>query len=65
MPAPTDRCVGGHAVLVVGYDLNAKTFKVRNSWGNSWGQAGYFTLPFDYLLGGLGADFWTLVAVSP
>ncbi|KAG2815615.1 hypothetical protein PC129_g17407 [Phytophthora cactorum] len=28
-----------HAVLVVGYDDN--TFKVRNSWGENWGEAGY------------------------
>lgn len=32
-----------HAVVVVGYDLTAPTpyFKVRNSWGTSWGQNGY------------------------
>ncbi|KAJ8524715.1 hypothetical protein ON010_g16401 [Phytophthora cinnamomi] len=28
-----------HAVLVVGYD--ALSFKVRNSWGENWGEAGY------------------------
>jgi C1A family cysteine protease len=28
-----------HAVLIVGYDDS--TFKVRNSWGENWGEAGY------------------------
>merc|ERR1719155_19111 len=30
-----------HAVIAVGYDSSADTFKVRNSWGSSWGEAGY------------------------
>ncbi|KAL4468843.1 hypothetical protein ABPG72_008770 [Tetrahymena utriculariae] len=32
-----------HAVLLVGYNANG-TWKVRNSWGTSWGQQGYITL---------------------
>jgi len=28
-----------HAVIAVGYD--SSTFKIRNSWGASWGEAGY------------------------
>jgi len=30
-----------HAVIAVGYDSSASTFKIRNSWGASWGEAGY------------------------
>ncbi|KAF0711432.1 Aste57867_5277 [Aphanomyces stellatus] len=31
-----------HAVIAVGYDDQA--FKLRNSWGTSWGEAGYIRL---------------------
>jgi hypothetical protein len=37
---------GGHAMLVVGYDDAISAYKVMNSWGTSWGNAGYFW--FDY-----------------
>jgi len=30
-----------HAVIAVGYDSSANTFKIRNSWGSSWGEDGY------------------------
>jgi len=37
----SEGCVGqvDHAVIAVGYDSNS--FKIRNSWGSSWGEAGY------------------------
>jgi C1A family cysteine protease len=61
MPAPTEQVLGGHAVLAVGYDNGAQAFRVRNSWGTGWGQAGYFTLPYQYVLEtGLASDFWTI-----
>ncbi|ETW06588.1 hypothetical protein H310_02806 [Aphanomyces invadans] len=31
-----------HAVIAVGYD--GTTYKIRNSWGTSWGEAGYIRL---------------------
>jgi C1A family cysteine protease len=30
-----------HAVIAVGYDSSDSTIKIRNSWGASWGEAGY------------------------
>jgi C1A family cysteine protease len=54
-----EQCLGGHAVLVVGYDDARAEFLVMNSWGADWGQGGYFTLPYAYLLDpALGSDFW-------
>jgi len=40
-----------HAVLLTGYDVDkatGKTFwKIRNSWGGTWGEAGYFRVARD------------------
>ena len=59
MPAQTERNLGGHAIMAVGYDLKKQIFIVRNSWGENWGDKGYFTLPFEYV-NRLAADFWTI-----
>lgn len=59
MPKKTERALGGHAVMAVGYDQKRKMFLVRNSWGETWGQKGYFMMPFAYL-DTLAADFWTV-----
>ncbi|MDQ0259443.1 C1 family peptidase [Sinomonas atrocyanea] len=65
MPAPNEQVLGGHAVLAVGYDNATQCFRVRNSWGDGWGQAGYFTMPYQYLLStGLASDFWTVRTVA-
>ena len=65
MPAPTEKSIGGHAVMAVGYDDSQNWFIVRNSWGVGWGMEGYFTLPYAYLLEqNLASDFWTIRIVS-
>lgn len=62
MPQWGDQHLGGHAVLVVGYDIYNQQFIVRNSWGVSWGMGGYFRMPFQYLSNPqLASDFWTIV----
>jgi C1A family cysteine protease len=63
MPGPDQDAAGpggGHAALLVGYDDTANVFKARNSYGQTWGQHGYFTLPYDYVSAWAGPDFWTL-----
>ncbi|HNW97778.1 MAG TPA: C1 family peptidase [Bacteroidales bacterium] len=65
LPKPSEGECGGHAVLAVGYDDTTKRFIVRNSWGNKWGQKGYFTMPYDYLLNeNLADDFWSVRLVE-
>lgn len=61
LPAKGEKLLGGHAVLCVGYDNSTQRFLVRNSWGSSWGQKGYFTIPYTYLTNrNLSDDFWTV-----
>lgn len=61
MPTGNENVVGGHAVLCVGFDDASKRFIVRNSWAADWGQKGYFTIPYNYLLNqNLSDDFWTI-----
>ncbi len=36
-----------HAVLVVGYNDEQQYFKVKNSWGDWWGENGYFRIAYD------------------
>ena len=59
MPRPGAQSVGGHALLMVGYNVNTSLFKFRNSWSAGWGARGYGYLPFAYVLGQNASDFWT------
>jgi C1A family cysteine protease len=64
MPEADEEFLGGHAVMAVGYDNKTQRFIVRNSWGTGWGQKGYFTMPYSYLLDSdLSDDFWTVRAL--
>ncbi|WP_122628272.1 C1 family peptidase [Lucifera butyrica] len=53
-----EQYLGGHAVLVVGYDDSRNMLIVRNSWGDSWGDKGYCYLPYDYF-NQYSSDCWT------
>jgi C1A family cysteine protease len=65
MPGASEKIVGGHAVMAVGYDDGTSRMLIRNSWGTDWGVAGYFTMPYDYISDGdLASDFWTIRNVS-
>jgi C1A family cysteine protease len=61
MPKSGEQVLGGHAVLAVGYDSNKRLFIVRNSWGDGWGDKGYFYMPYAYLMdSNLADDLWTI-----
>lgn len=61
MPQAGDVMVGGHAVLAVGYDDRRRVLIVRNSFGPSWGDAGYFYLPYAYATEENVLDLWTAI----
>lgn len=43
----TGRFVGGHAYVINGVDLNKKVFRIKNSWGKSWGLGGHAYISFN------------------
>ena len=74
-PASGDSVAGGHAIMAVGYSdtMKIKNTKagsteytgallIRNSWGAGWGAAGYGWLPYQYVLGSLAVDWWSLIS---
>lgn len=67
LPGPSEQLLGGHAVVCVGYKLvnGSLHWIMRNSWGAKWGSAGYFYLPWRYLLDpSLSSDMWSLRVVK-
>jgi len=65
MPKKTEQWLGGHAVFVCGYvdDIEwpgGGYFIVKNSWGVSWGDKGYFYMPYEFA-GNINevSDVWT------
>ena len=60
-----EKSLGGHAVLVVGYSDKKQHWIVRNSWGDKWGDKGYFYLPYLYLLDAkLSSDLWNITKIT-
>ena len=43
---PDSKFLGGHAILIVGYDDTDQSFLVKNSWNTSWGDKGYFKMAY-------------------
>lgn len=61
MPQPHEEIEGGHCMLIVGYDLKAKTYRIRNSWGPVWGQNGYAEAPMAMIENlDITSDCWTV-----
>lgn len=44
---PTGWAVGGHAFLINGVNLDRKVFRIKNSWGRTWGKIGHAYVSFD------------------
>jgi len=70
MPQPYESLLGGHAMLIVGYDDTLKignytgAFEVRNSWGGAWGVNGYCYIPYAYLTdSNLSDDHWIISTI--
>lgn len=65
MPGPDEQLLGGHCVLIVGFDNAKQQYICMNSWGTSWGANGFFFIPYQYLEDpDLASDFWVLQLVK-
>jgi len=71
-PGPSDKGIGGHAVVAVGCDdarvvgdpggePSTGALRIRNAWGTAWGDGGYGWLPYDYVLRELALDWWSVL----
>ena len=48
VPASNEPFIGGHSVVLVGYDAEKQQLIARNSFGMMWGDKGYFYIPYSY-----------------
>lgn len=46
--ADDEPILGGHALLIVGYDDRTRMFKFKNSWGSAWGNKGFGYFSYKY-----------------
>lgn len=61
MPTRKDYPIGGHCVLLTGYNDFTQRYEIQNSWGVEWGNKGYGTLPYAYVENSkLAMDFWQM-----
>jgi C1A family cysteine protease len=64
----SETSLGGHCIVLCGYDDATQSFLLRNSWGNKVGlpqKRGYFTIPYAYIINReLTSDLWTLTVAS-
>ena len=56
-----EKMLGGHAIVLVGYNDSVQYFKFQNSWSTKWGDKGYGYIPYSYILNtGLTRDVWNM-----
>ena len=48
-PEGEEQLMGGHVVVLTGYDAIQQEYTFKNSWGEAWGNKGYGTMPKAYL----------------
>lgn len=56
LPGPQDTIVGGHAMTLAAYD--ERGFSGPNSWGEQWGDRGWFHFKSEVIAWEKSSDFW-------
>ncbi len=68
--AGKDKEVGGHAVMISGYDneiehnVGKGAFRAKNSWSADWGDSGYFWIPYKMFADGIALDTWAVTSMK-
>lgn len=57
----TGKRLGGHAVLLVGYNDEGRYFIVKNSWNTKWGEEGYFRIAYSEMNNSVNFGMSTIV----
>jgi hypothetical protein len=53
-----------HGVTLVGWDDNKKAWRIRNSWGDGWGESGFMWIAYNCNKIGYGAS-WVQAELAP
>ena len=62
---PDNKNVGGHAVVLIGYNDTTRLFLFRNSWGKIWGSNGNGFIPYDYVTNSdISFDFYIITSIT-
>jgi C1A family cysteine protease len=57
--------LGGHAVVIVGYDDATQRVIAKNSWGPGWGDRGYMYIPYPFMDNPtLAQDMWSISGIT-
>ncbi len=57
VPMPSGSLLGGHCILLIGFNDITSRVTFLNSWGTGWGNKGYGTIPYAYLTSTNASDF--------
>lgn len=58
----TGDAVGGHCVCIVGYDDTTRSWLAKNSWGEGWGNKGFFRIAYGEC--GIDYEMWGVAVPS-
>lgn len=65
LPHKLDYLLGGHSIVIIGYNNYIDSYIFINSWGTSWGDNGFGKIPYSYINNNNYADeFYILNLVT-